>query len=228
MSQVDIVIPAYNCADYTVRCLRSVAAHTDNYRVILIDNGSDPDQREQILAALAELPHKLITNKENLGFVKATNQGITASRSAPYVCLLNNDTEVRENWVAMLLEPFRDSQCGIVGPAATQGGWQARQQRPSPSKYQRLGALNLAFFCALISRRVIKRVGLLDEGYGMGFGDDDDYCERVKAAGFRLYFRRDLVITHNHRTTFERHIPNWREAQRENIARFTGKWGRRP
>jgi GT2 family glycosyltransferase len=45
-------------------------------------------------------------------------------------------------------------------------------------------------------------VGLLDEQFGVGFGDDDDYCHRAQTAGFRLALVLDLVIPHHHRSTF--------------------------
>lgn len=51
-------------------------------------------------------------------------------------------------------------------------------------------------FCLLISREAIDRVGLLDERFGLGNFEDDDYCRRAEAAGFRLVIARDAFVHH--------------------------------
>ena len=61
----------------------------------------------------------------------------------------------------------------------------------------------LVFFCVMIKREVINKIGLLDEKFGVGLGDDDDYCHRAEAAGFRLAFVGNLEIYHKHKATFK-------------------------
>jgi GT2 family glycosyltransferase len=61
----------------------------------------------------------------------------------------------------------------------------------------------LAFFCTMFKREVFDRVGLLDEAFGVGFGDDDDYCRRVLNLGYNMALVQDLIIPHHHRTTFK-------------------------
>ena len=60
----------------------------------------------------------------------------------------------------------------------------------------------LVFFCAMISRAVIDRIGVLDEEFGIGLGDDDEYCWRAQQAGFDLCYLGDLTIMHHHKVTF--------------------------
>ena len=60
----------------------------------------------------------------------------------------------------------------------------------------------IAFFCVLTSKDVVEKVGMLSEDYGIGFCDDDDYCFRVRKAGYKLYVAKDTFIYHFHRTTF--------------------------
>ncbi len=38
----------------------------------------------------------------------------------------------------------------------------------------------LALFCIMIKRQVIEDCGYLDENYGIGMFEDDDYAEAVK------------------------------------------------
>ena len=96
----DIIIPVWNQYDFTKRAIEHIQRNTRYpYRLILIDNNSD-EVTGDYLGRIAEQDKKaiLIRNRENLGFVKATNQGLRAS-SAPYACLMNNDTAASSGWL---------------------------------------------------------------------------------------------------------------------------------
>jgi O-antigen biosynthesis protein len=182
------------------------------------------------------VPHVAILNDENLGFVKGTNQGMNLAieDNADYAVLLNNDTEVYEGWLERMIA-VADSRdkIGIVGPLASPShGWQdinnLRKKRPDefkdlleynndPESYAKLikdtydGKSvevypNVAFFCTLIKKEVLNDVGVLSEDYGLGFGDDDDYCSRTLDAGYKIYLAKDVFIFHNHRTTFKKNF----------------------
>lgn len=229
----DIIIPQFNCADYTVGLLKSIETHTRNYRIILIDNNSKPEELEKTCAVLDRLPHTLITNTENLGFIKAVNQGMALS-TAPFVVLQNNDTLVEKDWLTKLLKVFkRYPNAGLVGPTTIYSeSWQNRNiikenRKRIPTGIGEVGGM-LAFFCVVIKREVIEQVGYLSEEYGLGFADDDDYCERAKAAGFKLYCNYDVTVPHYGRTTFKAFIPNWEESKERNLAFFREKWKRNP
>lgn len=199
----DIVIPSWNMASYAINCLKSIKAHSSDYRVIFVDNGSDSSELELVLKVLATMPHLLIQNQKNLGFIKATNLGIMAS-TAPYVVLMNNDTEAVSNWLKKLSNPLIvDEHIGLSGPlTTTPDSWQGKYPKGKTGFVIRKKGM-LAFFCTMFRREVIKKVGLLDENFGVGFGDDDDYCHRVLDAGYKMALVQDLVIPHHHRTTFK-------------------------
>lgn len=202
----DIVIPHFGrseaLAASVLRCLSSIAKHSEDYRVILVDNGSTCGV-EAVHHALRQLPHMLIRNSENLGFVKATNQGLAYS-NAPFVILMNNDTEAAPGWLEKLCEPFRyDALVGISGPLTTAAAcWQGKYPGPRDGFAVLPPGRMLAFFCSMLSRKCLAKVGRLDEDFGVGFGDDDNYCLRAERAGFRLALVRSLTIPHAHRTTF--------------------------
>ncbi|HKR63573.1 MAG TPA: glycosyltransferase, partial [Thermoanaerobaculia bacterium] len=85
----------------------------------------------------------------------------------------------------------------------------------------------LAFFCTLFRRRVITEVGLLDERFGIGFGDDDDYCHRLLAAGYELAFVPGAYVVHHHRTTFRARFSDAEISamQKANLEAFRRKHG---
>jgi GT2 family glycosyltransferase len=55
----------------------------------------------------------------------------------------------------------------------------------------------------MFTRKVLTTVGFLNESYGVGLGDDDDYCRRAQEAGFELVLAQRLRVHHAHRTTFK-------------------------
>jgi 2-polyprenyl-3-methyl-5-hydroxy-6-metoxy-1,4-benzoquinol methylase len=110
---VSVVIPAYNQADFTRQCLRTLYEDDQPKEVILVDNGST-DATSQLTTEFPAL--KLIRNEQNMGFAAACNQGITAA-SGDYVLLLNNDTLVPRDAIRRLLECAEsDPRVGIAAP----------------------------------------------------------------------------------------------------------------
>jgi GT2 family glycosyltransferase len=199
--EYDIIIPNYvteQSRSVVQNCLLSIRLYSANYRLILVDNAS-PDF-DAIREELEQHPHHhLIRNVDNVGFVKAVNQGLTASK-APYVVLLNNDTEVVPCWLERLRASLTGS-IGLAGPRSNLNGTlSASMPQQIPTVLSKPSML--VFFCVMIRRDVIDTIGLLNEKFGVGMGDDDEYCERAQTAGFDLIYVGDLVVFHYHRMTF--------------------------
>lgn len=231
---VDIIIPHLGCradiTDKAIRCLDSIREHsTLPYRVILIDNGTPEPEFQRIMVALSRVNHMLIRNRVNQGFIVATNQGLGLSHSE-FVVLMNNDTEAAPQWLEKLRAPMlEDATIGLAGPRTTtprswQGrwtgnaGWIVLRSDISDKRAQNM----LAFFCVMIRRKVIDQIGVLDESFGVGFGDDDMYCHRAIKAGWKLALAQDLVIPHHHRSTFHAlyDVATVKEMQEKALAQF--------
>ena len=135
--------------------------------------------------------------------MKATNQGLRLAQT-PYIVLMNNDTEAVEGWAEKLREPLDEHpMVGLVGGrTTTKDSWQGLAEGGKGYRVLDPGHM-LAFFCTMIRKNVIERVGYLDERFGVGFADDDFYCWMAEQHGFRLALRKDLVIPHHHRSTFK-------------------------
>ncbi len=196
----DIIIPHYGSGRPTalcLRCLQTIRRYSRDYRLIFVDNGSPELWRLE--SEIRQHPHVLIRNTTNLGFVRAVNQGLCFSK-ADRVVILNNDTEAVPEWLPKL-DAALVGELGLSGPRTTADSWQGRWPAGRGVAVLPRTAM-LAFFCVMIRRDVIHRVGYLDEQFGVGFGDDDDYCRRAHKLGYRLGLVTDLVIPHHHRTTF--------------------------
>lgn len=100
--EVSVVIPNYNGLAYLEGVLSSLECQSmKNFEVILVDNGST-DGSCAFVAAQYSWVH-IIELSENFGFSRAVNEGIKAAR-APYVLLLNNDTEVEPDFLKEMTE----------------------------------------------------------------------------------------------------------------------------
>ena len=60
-------------------------------------------------------------------------------------------------------------------------------------------------FCLMIKREVIEKVGFLDEAFWM-YGDDYDYCYRIRKAGYSLYFLPHCQVVHHGQESAERNL----------------------
>jgi len=196
----------------------------------------------------------VIRNETNLGFPKGCNQGPAEARG-DYLVLLNNDTVVTEGWaeglVRLLL--FDPPHTGMVGPVTNgapppQYVEAFRVQQPAFSgqrsaisvaevdsfaakrrrdfKGQALNAERITGFCLAIRRDVLEAVGgKLDEGYGLGYFEDDDLCVRVRNAGFRPAVALDVFIYHFGTLTYAGLGIDSRKLMLEGFERFKEKWG---
>jgi len=221
MPETSIILVTYNnLYEATVPCLDSIFRHTGNedYEVIVVDNNSS-DGSPGYLTELAGREPRLrcVLNTVNRGFAGGNNDGIRAA-SGTILVLLNNDTQVSEGWLAGLRASLReDGTIGLVGPVSnavgneqkiftsgvtpadilSEGAAWVRHSRGDAFETERLG-----FFCVALRRETADTVGLLDEAFDLGFYEDDDYCLRVRKAGYRLVCREDVFVYHRGSSSF--------------------------
>lgn len=232
----DIIIPVWNQPEVTRECIGSIFKYTDYpYRLIVIDNGSDEETAGYLnsLKKEGEAAFTLIRNEKNLGFVKAVNQGIKESDAA-YVCVMNNDTIATAGWLAELVKVIEaDERIGLVNPSSnTLGQFPARGEsidtyasslKRSSGQTQEL--YSCRGFCMLIKRKVIEKVGILDEIYDVGYYDEADYCERARLFGFKAVRAKAAYVYHRERASFDA-LGYGSDLFRKNEKIFLERWGR--
>ncbi len=240
--KVSMILLVLNQLDHTRRCLESIERHTpESHEVILVDNGSGPETAKYLRDYAATKPGvRLITNAENRGFSAGNNQGLAVARGE-FVMLLNNDTVVTEGWLTRMLAVFeRHPETGIVGPVSNRV---AGPQLVSPVDYTDLDGLpafaakwsrehagrseklsRVIGFCLLARRAVIDRIGGLDERFGSGNFEDDDFCLRAGVAGFEIRIARDSFVHHVGGQTFQGAGIDYTASMRRNWEVFRKKW----
>ena len=241
---VSVIVLTYGHLDMTKACISSLDQLTDypNWELIVVDNAST----DGTPGFLREYAHErenvtLVLNDENLGFSAGNNRGATAA-AGDYLVFLNNDTYVTQGWIGDLLAHFRDSpQLGVLGPVTNNIGNEARIQiqysdmqtmaqaardYTESHRGQRIPLRSAAFFCVMIPRTVWEEVGELDEGYEVGFFEDDDYANRVRKARYDISCAEDVFVHHHLSASFS--ALGELEKQRlfeKNRAYYESKWG---
>ncbi len=222
---VSVIIVSFNTRKLTLGCINSVIDSTEGitYEIVVIDNLSKDGSVDDILRLKkkkSEIRIKFFANKENLGFAKAVNQGISNS-VGKYILLLNSDTVIPKGAIKKLLD-FTDkkSDAGVVGTKLlnADGSVQAscfhfptikrailqyffgkknyfEKYAPDTKNYTAVESVVGAVF--LITPNALNKVGLLNDRYFMYF-EDLDYCRRVKKAGLKVYYYPLVAIKHLH------------------------------
>lgn len=245
LPSVSVVVLTYNNWAYTQACLQSLFTRTEypgRWEVVVADNASSDETVERLKEWSAREPRmKLVLNEQNLGFSAGNNTGLAVA-TGDYLVLLNNDTVVTRGWLLTLLRHFQvDPTLGLLGPATNHIGNESKvpvqydtlAQMPAAARgwtLQHMGQLypmrTLAFFCVMMPRTVFEQVGPLDEHFGRGFFEDDDYCRRIEQLGLHMACADDVLVHHQLSASFEKVDNRERQALFErNKAYYESKWG---
>jgi GT2 family glycosyltransferase/glycosyltransferase involved in cell wall biosynthesis len=242
--KASIIILTYNGLDYTRGCLESIYQKTNgpDFEVIIVDNASQDETPAYLEAFAREHPNcKVILNDKNEGFARGNNIGAAAA-TGEYLVFLNNDTIVTLGWLEGLIRYLADPQVGIVGPVTNSAGNQARilvdyedindidefaRQRSRDFAGQSFEIPALAFFCAAMRHSAFLDIGPLDERFGLGMFEDDDYALRLQQKGYQLLCAEDVFVHHWGGGSFlkMKEYEYWR-LFRENRQKFEQKWER--
>ena len=240
-AQVDVVVCVHNAMEHVERCLASVLTRTTvDFRLIVVNDGSNEHTTARLreLAASHAQMEVVETSREQtpIGYAGAANRGLRHG-SADYVVLLNSDTIVPRLWIEGLLDAMASGEnVGMVGPLSNAASWQSVPELSdadgwkvnelpagynvddfgelvhalSARRFPRVAFLN--GFCLMLRRSVVERVGLLDEAaFPQGYGEEDDYCLRMREAGYELAVADHCFVYHAKSKSFG--------ARREALAR---------
>lgn len=230
--ELSIVIPVRGHWVMTRRCLELVRLHTpEAVEVIVVDGGSPPAMRRALAAAARRWPALKI---QKLGaprsFAAALNAGLRTARGRVLVWL-NNDAFVSPGWSGALLDALARPGVGAAGPRSGGAPVGRSAERVAAAwslaqNGQTTAVPVLYGWCLAVSREAFETVGLLDERLVWG-EEDDDYCFRLRLAGWRLVRAEASLVYHAGAATRGR----WTEARlqshrRANAAVLREKWVR--
>ena len=243
--RISTVIVTHDGRDWTQACLNSLLEGETwpNLEVIVVDNGSSDGTGALLHEVAARDPRvAVVRNPDNRGFAAANNQGIALS-TGDVVVLLNNDTVVPPGLLGRLARHLRhDPSLGLVCPTTNFCGNEAKVDpdytdlADLPRYAARRAAAHdgrvfdlavAAMYCVAFRREVFARIGPLDESFGLGLFEDDDYSLRVRNAGLRVVCAEDAYVHHVGQGSFARlPRPEYDRLWRANLAYFEEKWHR--
>jgi GT2 family glycosyltransferase len=217
--------------DHTRRCIESVLKlKYDNFKILLIDNGSLNEETKPLLQLDTE---RLLWLRlpENKGFSGGHNAGIKVAleHNADFIWLLNNDATVETDCLGKLIQiAQKEDRVGALNAAVLDVVPGQNNNDPKPSKgqgvidYRRgktllkagpdaefadcdwLAASNL-----LLRREAIEQTGAFDERYFLYF-EDVELCHKLRLRGWRCLFVPGARITHVGGASTEDNLKHWR------------------
>lgn len=237
---VTVVIPSYRDAQLVKQLVAKIHETTDRdrVRIVVSDDASGPEH----VAALEQIEGiELVRNEHNAGFAVNVNRGLRATDQQTDVVLLNSDVVPLRDWLACLQYAATGApDIGIVGAKlfypdnriqyagtvrnAAALEWFDHRYRFKPADWGPAGiagpTLAATGACMYITREVIDRVGLFDEGYGMGY-EDVDYCLRAWEAGYRVVYAPSAQLHHHESLTRGTSVG---DRERESQRAFWSRW----
>ncbi|MFT3817633.1 MAG: methyltransferase domain-containing protein [Rubrivivax sp.] len=219
-SVVEVIVPVYNGLPHLQQCLASVMAarcRTPWHLTVIDDASPDPAVGRWLREFAALHPDvTVLTNARNLGFTGSVNLGMRLAGRRD-VLLLNSDTEVADGWIDRLRRAADGgSRVGTVTPfsnnaticsfprfceanalpagqtTATLDRWFARLHAE-----RTVDVPTAVGFCMYIRRDCLEETGLFDaEAFGAGYGEENDFCLRASARGWRHLHALDVFVRH--------------------------------
>ncbi|MEG6567633.1 methyltransferase domain-containing protein [Thermoanaerobacterium saccharolyticum] len=223
---IDILIPVYNSKEFLNNLLKSIVANTFiPYRLLIAnDNSSDKSISQYLLDFKnnnQNLDIIILENKENLGFVKTVNE--LAKLTKNHFVIINTDTEVPPYWLERMIYPIiMKNNIASVTPFTNAG---------TICSFPNFLADNLIFenmdvatldsyfqfidfeksyieiptavgFCMAINKEVYDKIGLFDEIFGRGYGEENDWSMRALKACYKNIITPNLFVYHKHGASF--------------------------
>lgn len=222
---IDIIIPVYKGVDQTRRCIESVLSSFLKRRhelVVIDDCTPEPELADYLQQLHGESRITLLKNSKNIGFVQSVNRGMKHHPQRD-VLLLNSDTVVANDWMdRLVLAAYRDWKIGTVTPFSNNATicsyprFCMDNRLPEDETGQSLDLLfrqlnsgrtvdvpTAIGFCVFIKRVCLNDTGYFDEArFGRGYGEENDFCMRSAARGWRHVLAADTFVYHEGAVSF--------------------------
>ena len=230
----------HNRLALTRACLATLAG-AQPFELTVIDNASTDGTAEHFTASPSPFPVRYLRNEDNVGLIRALNQGARLA-TGDFLCFLHNDTEMRDpRWLAKLRDAVERGGAGLAGLYGIRrlrrdGRYVGRTIVHALAESATLATdvVEVAVVdgvCLALSRALLERVGGFDEGYGFFHGYDRDLSFAVGEAGYRCVVVNAPFVHHGGGTRTGDDAPV-RVAEdlaqrRAALERFARKWRHR-
>ncbi|MCK5608191.1 glycosyltransferase family 2 protein [Candidatus Pacearchaeota archaeon] len=212
---VSIIVPNWNGGEKTMNCLESIfSMDYPTVEVIVIDNGSEDGSREKIKERFKKAA--IIENSENLGCVKAINQGFKKARHE-YILRLDNDVILDKQLLAELMKVMlKNKKIGVLIPKIyyksnprmlddlgfsinlfTGKTDSTRIDKIDSGQFEKQSNVEMVPGSVLLTKKeVIEKAGMVSADYFLFF-EDADWCIRVRKAGYDVTYTPSTKAWHD-------------------------------
>lgn len=216
---VDVVVPVYKHLEYTMQCLRSVLEHGGPAlgRLIVVNDASPEKELKRHLDGLRRDDGRVrvLENSRNRGFVYSANLGLSVGTED--VVLLNNDTLLTKGALAELLGCLHaDASFAAVSPLSNNGTLCSVPTFNDAAPVKMLEGVPLQLtgipratpmptlngFCIAFRRKALDALGLFDPRYSPGYHEENDWCQRARAAGWSVARSNHALVLHHGSASF--------------------------
>lgn len=217
MNRIGIVTVTFNSGAVLRPFLESCLAQQGaNFQVLVVDNASSDDTR-QILAGVHDDRVVTLLNDDNLGFAKASNQGIAYFRERGFerILLLNNDTEFAPDLFAALDRALTEQGGRVITPRICffdrpdlnwycgghfrlllgVTGFHEHSAEPDRGEKEIRAVEYAPACCLMVDKSVFEQVGVFDENFFV-YWEDGDFCWRLRRAGIDVLYAPGIVLLH--------------------------------
>lgn len=217
--EINIVVPVYGDIDSlseNVEALVNLYSRNSKIKVYFIDdNGPDSDLITRMIQNKIKGLERFyyFKNDKNLGFVKNCNNAVdNIINKGGDVLLLNSDAVVTQGSIEEMHKVLysskniaavcpRSNAATIFSIPVNNASLDAEQSyilfKKIKSKLPKYYISPIAHgFCMLIKREVINKYGLFDEVYGAGYGEENDFCMRIRQKGYKCAVSNRAFVRH--------------------------------
>ncbi|MBT8113889.1 MAG: glycosyltransferase family 2 protein, partial [Arenicella sp.] len=218
---VDLIIPTRDGLSILKPCMDSILNRTDydNFRVFIVDNGSELDETARFLAKIAEDSRVEVLQFPGEFNFSAINNFAAAHGSGEFIGLINNDIEVIDaDWLRQMVVWAKQPNVGAVGAKLLFGDGRVQhagvtigmgnaaghihrlEQGDAPGyQYRCLATQNMMAVtaaCMITPRDLFDRLqGLNTEQFAVAY-NDIDYCLRVEQMGLDIIWTPEARLFH--------------------------------
>ena len=208
---VYIVTPVSNSKAHTLKFLKTVYKNDyDNFTVVIIDDGSTDGTEEAIKILYSQVI--ILKGTGNLWWSRSTNKGVEYSlkQGADYILTVNNDVEVKKDWVSELVKCALKNPKSLIGTTIyfskeknkvwyfgadfneNTGEIYHIEDRPKPREVRE--SRWLTGMGVLIPARAFSDIGQYDAETFPQYFADADFSLRAAKAGYKLLVSADAVL----------------------------------
>lgn len=239
---VSIVIPVFNEFNYTYNCLKSILKNSGEIKYeVIIANDCSTDCTSEVESIAENV--RLITTEKNCRFLLNCNNAAKYARGK-YILFLNNDTQVRPNWLQPLLDLIEsDEKIGMVGSKLIYPDGKLQEaggilwKDGSAWNYGHRGDAEASEFnyvketdyisgaAIMIKSSLWNEIGGFDELFVPAYCEDSDLAFEVRKHGYKVMYQPKSVVVHFEGVSNGTDVNSGLKSyQVENSKKFYEKW----